>query len=453
MKLNPKDALSWWNGLIWDTRPENLPPWLRPFLTSLRIGHLLIRDLLDGQLTLRSMSLVYTTFLAIVPLLALSFSVLKAFGVHNQLEPILLNFLSPLGPRGAEITQHVIGFVDNIKVGVLGTLGLALLVYTVISLLQKIERAFNYTWRVTEHRPFAQRFSDYLSVILIGPVLVFTAIGITASVSSAELVKQATEIKAIGWVATFMGALVPYLLIIAAFTLIYVFVPNTKVKPKSALIGGIVSGLVWETTGWGFAAFVVNSTKYTAIYSAFATLIIFMIWLYLSWLVLLIGGSVAFYHQHPEHRNLQSRILRLSNRMREKVSLLIMSLVGQHYYHHKTPWTLDDLAQRLNVGVEACNLLITNLVSAGMLIRVAGEVPAYVPGQALETLTLGDLVKEIRRAGETSYLRNENLPELKAIDELYGNIENAIDGVLEGRTLRDISRTLEEPAEDQANKT
>jgi len=445
MNLNPKEVLTLWNNLIWETRRENLPQWLRPFVTALRIGHLLIRDLLEGQLTLRSMSLVYTTFLAIVPLLALSFSVLKGFGVHNQLEPILLNFLAPLGPRGEEITQHIIGFVDNIRVGVLGTLGLALLVYTVVSLLQKIERAFNFTWRVSENRPFAQRFSDYLSVILIGPVLVFTALGITASVSSAELVQHATQIKAIGSLAKFIGTLVPYFLIIIAFTLIYIFVPNTRVKPKSALIGGIVSGLLWATTGWGFTAFVVTSTKYTAIYSAFATLIIFMIWLYLSWLILLIGGSVAFYHQHPEHRNLQSRILRLSNRMREKVSLLIMSLVGQHYYHHKTPWTLDDLAQRLNVGVEACNLMITNLETAGMLIRVAGEVPAYVPGQALETLSLAELVKGIRKAGETSYLRNENLPELKAIDELYGKIESAIDDTLKGQTLKDISQTLDEP--------
>ena len=453
MNLKPKDVLTLWNSLIWETRRENLPRWLRPLLTSLRIVHLLVRDLIEGQLTLRSMSLVYTTFLAMVPMLALSFSVLKAFGVHNQLEPILLNFLAPMGERGAEITQHIIGFVDNIRVGVLGTLGLAMLVYTVISLLQKIERAFNYTWRVTEHRPFSQRFSDYLSVILIGPVLVFTALGITASLSSVELVRHATEIQAIGWAAKFIGTLVPYLLIIIAFTLIYIFVPNTKVKPRSALIGGIVSGLLWETTGWGFTAFVVTSTKYTAIYSAFATLIIFMIWLYLSWLILLIGGSVAFYHQHPEHRNLQSRILRLSNRMREKVSLLIMSLVGQHYYHHQTPWTLDNLAQRLNVGVEACNLLITNLVNAGILVRVAGEVPAYLPGQALETLNLKDLVRDIRRAGETSYLRNENLPEMKAIDELYSDIENAIDAALGNRTLKDISLNLDEPEKDQANKT
>lgn len=439
MSLRPKNVLSWWNHLIWDTRREDLPPRLRPLLTSLRIGHLLVRDLMEGQLTLRSMSLVYTTLLAMVPLLALSFSVLKGFGVHNQIEPMLLNFLQPLGERGLEITQRIIGFVDNIKVGVLGALGLGLLVYTVISLLQKIERAFNYTWRVSESRPFAQRFSDYLSVILIGPVLVFTAIGITASVSGADLVRQATDIEVVSTAARFFGKLVPYLLIIVAFTLIYIFVPNTRVKLKSALVGGIVAGVLWETTGWGFTAFVVSSTRYTAIYSAFASLIMFMIWLYVSWLILLIGGSVAFYHQHPEHRNLQSRILRLSNRMREKVSLLIMALIGQHYYHHQTPWTLDDLSRRLNIGIEACNLLITNLVNAGMLIRVAGEVPAYVPAQALETIKLKDLVTGIRHAGETTYLRSDNLPQVAAIDELYRELETAIDSVLEGRTLRDLS--------------
>ena len=125
MRLKPKDALTWWNSLVWESERESLPKWLRPFLTSLRIGHLMVQDLMEGQLTLRSMSLVYTTLLAMVPLLALSFSVLKGFGVHNQLEPILLNFLAPLGGRGVEITHRVIEFVDNIKVGVLGTLGLA----------------------------------------------------------------------------------------------------------------------------------------------------------------------------------------------------------------------------------------------------------------------------------------------------------------------------------------
>jgi len=438
MKNSIQETLSGWQSLIWDTAPDKLHPALRPFITALRIAQLLVRDLLDGQLTLRSMSLVYTTLLAMVPLLALSFSVLKGFGVHNQLEPIMLNLFAPLGERGIEITNRIIVFVDNIKVGVLGSLGLGLLVYTVISLLQKIERAFNYAWRVSENRPMAQRFSDYLSVILIGPVLVFSALGITASVSSLALVKEAAEIEAIGSLIKVLGKIVPYVLIITAFTFIYVFVPNTKVKLKSALVGGVVSGVLWETTGWGFATFVVSSTRYTAIYSAFATLIMFMIWLYLSWLILLIGSSVAFYHQHPEHRNLRSRILRLSNRMREKVSLLIMTLIGKRHYNNEAALTVEALSEQLNIGVEACELLIRNLVAAGLLVQTADEQPTYVPAQSTETLKLTRLLAAVRRAEESSSLKLELLPQEPGADDLYAEIESAIDGVLGERTLRDL---------------
>lgn len=439
MTLNIKPLQESLVQLIWESRLDAMSRMQRLSITALRIGHLIIRDFLEGQLTLRAMGLVYTTLLALVPLLAVSFSVLKGFGVHNQVEPILLNLLAPLGDKGIEITNRVIEFVDNIKAGVLGSVGLAMLIYTVVSLLQKIERSFNYTWRLSEHRPLAQRFSDYLSVVLIGPVLVFTALGLTASVSSIEIVQQVMDIEAIGLLAAFMGRLLPYVLIISAFTFIYIFVPNTKVKLASALVGGLVAGVLWETTGWVFAAVVVNSTKYTAIYSAFATLIIFMIWLYLSWLILLIGGSIAFYHQHPEHCNLQARTLRLSNRMKEKISLLIMALIGQHYYQQRPLWTLEALAKKLNVGVEACGRLINTLVHAGLLVRTANKPPAFLPGQALETLSLKDVVSVVRCAGETTYLTFESLPQIKAIDALYSEIDGAIEKTLEERTLRDLS--------------
>ena len=424
---------------VWETPLANIQPKLRPMLATLRIGHLIIRDLFEGQLTLRSMGLVYTTLLAMVPLLAVSFSVLKGFGVHNQLEPIMLNLFAPLGDKGVEITRTIIGFVDNIKVGVLGSLGLALLFYTVVSLIQKIERAFNYTWRVSDQRPITQRFSNYLSVILIGPVLVFTAIGMTASVSNVAVVKDVMDIEAVSVVFTFFSRLIPYLLIILAFTLIYMFVPNTKVKFKSALIGGIVSGILWETSGWVFASFIVSSTNYTAIYSAFATLIVFMIWLYLSWLILLVGGSIAFYHQHPEHRNLQSRILSLSNRMREKVSLLIMTLIGQHYYHNKPAWTMDALVKKTNVGVEAVALLIENLIQAKLLVKTEGESPGYLPARAPETIKVKDLLKSIRQAGESANLKIDNLPQVDVIDALYNEIEVSIDNSLAERNLHDLS--------------
>ena len=145
----------------------------RAFLVkTLRLLAVSSRDFSEGLINLRAMSLVYTTLLSLVPLLAVSFSVLKGFGVHNQIEPLLLNFLAPLGPKGGEIAASIIGFVENLNVKVLGAVGLAVLLYTVFSLIQKIEDAFNDIWRVRRQRSLARKISDYMSVLLIGPVLI-----------------------------------------------------------------------------------------------------------------------------------------------------------------------------------------------------------------------------------------------------------------------------------------
>ena len=149
------------NRAIWDVDLAALPRWRAWVTRALRIVHAVANDVTEGQLGLRAMSLVYTTLLSLVPLLAVSFSVLKGFGVHNQMEPVLASFLAPLGERGVEITSNVIGFVENMQVGVLGAMGLGLLLYTVISLVQKIESAFNYAWHTAQTRTLGQRFANY----------------------------------------------------------------------------------------------------------------------------------------------------------------------------------------------------------------------------------------------------------------------------------------------------
>jgi len=426
-------------GAIWGRDVAALPWWQARLLGALRMGYAVARDLASGQLTLRAMSLVYTTLLSLVPLLAVSFSVLKGFGVHNQIEPLILNLLEPLGEKGVEISSRIIEFVENIKVGVLGSLGLGLLLYTVISLIQKIERAFNYTWHVKQQRPFTQRFSDYLSVIVIGPVLVFSALGITASIASATVVQGLMTIEVMGSATALAGRLIPYLLIIAAFTFIYSFVPNTKVRLGSALTGALVAGVLWETTGWAFASFVASSTKYAAIYSAFATLIMFMIWLYLGWLILLVGASIAFYHQHPEYLSAQRYEFRLSNRLREKLALFTMLLIGQNYYHGRSPWTLEALAQHLQVPMDAMASIVESMVQCGLLAHTGDEPPGYLPARPLETTQLKDVLTAVRAADEEPYLTPDHLPTQPAVEGLVNHIERALDQALHGQTLKDLA--------------
>ncbi len=196
----------------------------------LRYPYALIRDITLGELTLRAMSLVYTTLLSIVPIIALSFSVLKGLGYHRELEPVLYSFLEPLGDRAYEITQQVMEFVDNVRGGVLGSISLIFLLYALISTVQKVEESFNFVWRVEQPRSIGRRFSEYLSVMVVGPAVIVAALGVIATIGSTSFVETLSHYRPFDTVLLVLGRITPYLLVSGVFTFMYGFVPNAKVR-------------------------------------------------------------------------------------------------------------------------------------------------------------------------------------------------------------------------------
>ena len=446
---------------VWDVELESLPAWKAVLLHLIRIGYAIIRGVVEGQLSLRAMSLVYTTLLSLVPLLAISFSVLKGFGVHNQIEPVLLNLLEPLGNKGVEITERIIVFVENVKVGVLGSLGFALLFYTVIgqtakgieqltviSLMQKIERAFNYTWHITRERSFGQRFRDYLSVIIVGPALVFASISITALFMNTSAVEMLSSIQPFGMLITFAGRLVPYLMIVAAFTFLFMFIPNTRVRLRSALIGGVVAGILWNSIGWIFASFVVGSTNYAAIYSTFATLIMFLIWLYLGWLILLLGASIAFYDQYPEQLAVKRGEMRLSNRVREKLGLLITHHIGNSFYNNQSAWTADRLASQLNTPTDAIESVLHVLEENGLLTKTGSDPAEFLPARPPENTPIEDILNAVRKADETTRLNPDRLPMENNVEQILDSLRESNSSALRGKTVKDLAVSDDDNSRD-----
>ena len=425
-------------SLLWADDVTAMPRPLQWLIWLLRLVYVVIRDLMDGELALRAMSLVYTTLLSFVPLLALSFSVLKAFGAHDLLQPMLLRFLEPMGEMGAELAGQIMQFVDRMKVGVLGAVGLAFLLYTVISLLQKIEAAFNHVWQVRKLRPLAERFSNYLTVTLIGPVLVFSALGITASIMNTRLVQHLVAIEPFGTLILSASKLVPYVLVSLAFTFIYVFFPNTRVRAGAAAVGGFVAGVLWQTTVWVFAGFIASSTKYTAIYSGFAILILLLIWLYLNWMVLLVGAKVAFYIQHPHYMARTPVRMELSNRMRELLMLHVMYRIGEAHYRHRPPMTLDDLASAIGIPVGPVTQVVEALLDERFLVEVCGNDAAYVPAREIETIRLIELFDAVRRHNESFYLNRKMIQPLATVDGVMAGLQSAWERRLDGMTLRDL---------------
>lgn len=436
-------------AFVWDDDLRRLAGPRRILVFVLRVVHLLLRELVGGQLNLRAMSLVYTTLLSIVPLLAVSLSVLKGFGYHQRLEHYLFGILlEPLGPSGAEVTGTIIGFVDNIKVGMLGSVGFALLIYTVIALVQKIEAAFNFVWQIERLRPMAQRFSNYLSVITIGPVLIFSAVGFTAAILQTELAQKLASVEPFGTLFLYLSRMVPYILVCLAFTFMYIVMPNTRVRFRAALVGGVLAGVLWKITGWGFAAFIASSAKYAAIYSSFAILVLLLIWMYLSWLILLVGSQIAYFVQNPKFMTLHRVQFVLSNRLREQLALQLMYLVGYHYLHNKRPWQLDQLIDHLGLPDEPVARMLGVLVDAGYLVEVQNDdVTVYLPRRDPETMILADLLDAVRGAGESGFLSVEQLTRSDAVTRLMHAIGGSLHDTLQQRTVRDLAGPLDDDLE------
>lgn len=337
----------------------------------LRLATVAVWEFAEGIVTLRAMGLVYTTLLSLVPFLAVSFSVLKAFGVHEEIEPLLTQALEPLGPRAGELTHYLVGFVSNLKVGVLGAVGTVGLFVTTVLLIDQIEGAMNSIWRVRRPRPLARKFSDYLSVILVGPVLLFTAVALTASAQSHWLVQRLMEFEPLGWLVLLATRAMPFMLACAAFTFLYKLVPYTSVRLTAALTGGVTAGILWQLAGWAFAAFVAGSSRYTAIYSSFAVLILFLIWLYVGWLIVLAGAQVAYYQQSP-HAYMTRVLWRSdSHAFRERLAVRALVEITRRYFDGRAPNDIEELASFLNVPVASLEELLEEFVRRRILVWTA----------------------------------------------------------------------------------
>jgi len=324
------------------------------------------------------------------------------------------------------------------NVGVLGAVGLVLLLYTSISLIQKIEESLNYIWHAPRPRPLGERFTRYLTVLMIGPILVFSALGVTAAVMDIEMVRGLMAVDVLDQLVQAISRLLPYLLIIAAFTFVYRFIPNARVRLWPALVGGVVGGIAWQTAGWLFAIFIAGSNNYAAIYASFAIVILFMIWLYLSWLVLLFGASVAFYVQHPEYLYLRGGEPRLSNRMRERLALSAMELVARRFIHGDTAPSQRTFAQQLQVPGHVLTVVLDALERKGIVVASAEEPCTYLPARDPGRILVADVLETVRAAGEDGFLSPSRLPTQPAVDGLVTRLRQAATTSLADMSLRDL---------------
>jgi membrane protein len=379
-------------------------------------------------LFLRAGGLTYTTILSFVPFLAVTFSVLKAFGVQNQIEPALVKALEPLGSQGVDIAHQAVEFVDNLEVGMLGAVGVVGLLYTAVSVVGQIEDSLNQIWHVRKSRSLIEQCRDYLSLVLVGPVIVFAVVALVAAAQASWLVQRLLAIEGLGWVGVGIAQLTPMLFLLAGFTVAYKVLPCTRVNFRAALVGGVTSAVLWQFASSLFAAFVTGSTHYTAIYSGFAILILSLMWVYICWLIALVGGEVAYLCQHPamalaskpgEH-----------HRLTEVASLRALIEVARRHMAGEPPCELEALALQVQATPEMLEEFVDECVRRGILLS-SSEPDGIALGRAPESISTAE-VFEILRAGAPT---DGSAPSGDAVTMLLGERDRVVSHAFQGTTL------------------
>ncbi|NOQ41617.1 MAG: YihY family inner membrane protein [Desulfuromusa sp.] len=431
--------------LLWEQNPTELSWFQRVMLRQVQTVALVVRDFGINQCLLRASALTYYTMLSLVPLLALTFALLKAFGVQNLLQPLIIEKLNVGDGQAADV---ILGYINNTQVTQLGAVGLIFLIVAVVSLLTNVEKSFNHIWGVKEVRPLLRRFADYLSVILAGPVLIISAISMTSMLASNSLVQKFIEMKMVGTLILLLFKVAPFIFMWLAFTGLYIFMSNIKVEWRAAFIGGVVGGTLWQIAQVSYVHFQVGVGRYNAIYGTMAALPIFMVWLYLSWVIVLFGLSVCYAKQNLRTSGRDLRGSEVSRNSFEQVALALLVTLADRFAKGEPALSNEQLAKFLFIPPRLCRSIIGLLLRIGFvseLCTLAGRCQ-YQLGRSAEDLSLAEIMKKMGDFGEEALYLHPHPQTLIALETCRG-VEELVATGLDGATLKDLVVRCQEQVE------
>jgi membrane protein len=337
---------------------------------------------------MRASALAYTSLLSIVPLLAIMFATLKGLGVQHRLEPLLLSRLS-LTP---ETTDLIIGYIDKTNVATLGLLGAATLIITVISVLGTIEASFNYIWRVTTPRSYWRQVTDYLSVVLLAPFLLLAGVAITSAGAIQQLVSWVMQNGYLGSAAVFAVGLSPIVINGAGIGTLYAIMPNRRPAWRPLIISALVAGAAWFLVQVAYVSLQIGFAGYNAIYGAVAQLPVTLVWLYVSWAVVLAGAELAAVLEFGPRALVSGMI------DHEAVALHILVRLADLFDTGKQKVGVVTLAQEIGVSIDLVESIAASLQKLGWVIATEVAPPELFLGRSPAKITLGRLSSVVEGA-------------------------------------------------------
>jgi len=427
---------------IWKIRSKDYSRSKSFFIRQLRILILAVRGFFEDNCILRASALTFYSLLSIVPIVAMAFGLAKGFGFQKLLEQQLYEKFPGQEEVMIQIVHYANSLLENTKGGMIAAIGVAFLFWSVVKLLVNIERSFNAIWKVNISRTLGRKFSDYLSIIIFSPILFILSSSITVFITT-QITLITEKIALLGIFNPFIFfilKLFPYGLVWILFIFTYVVMPNTRVNFSSGFIAGVIAGTIFQVGQWSYIFFQVGVARYNAIYGSFAALPLFLIWLQLSWFIVLFGAEISFSYQHVDTYEFEPDCRNISQIFKKLLSLQIAHFVIKAFSEGEKPPTASKITQALEIPICLAQQILDDLVKGGIFSYAEtkeNNERFYQPARDINGMTIKSIIEALERIGV------DNIPvaqtsELKVLSETLQAFSGVIEKSPSNRLLKDI---------------
>jgi membrane protein len=430
------------NTDIWRIRKKDFPRMKYFLIKQLRILLLATRGFGQDQCPLRASALTFYSILSIVPVVAMAFGIAKGFGFQEMLENQLMEKFSGQEDVMIRVVDFAHSLLENTKGGMIVGIGIIVLLWTVIKLLAHIEGSFNDIWEVKKSRSYGRKFSDYLSIMLISPLLIIISSSATVFITTkiALITEKVALIGMFSPMIFFMLKLIPYFLVWILFIFTYILMPNTKVNFSAGFIGGIIAGTIFQAAQLAYILFQVGVAKYNAIYGSFAALPLFLIWMQLSWLIVLFGAEISFSYQYVDTYEFEPEFRQISPAFKRLLTLQVANRVISTFSKGKMPLTASNLSQALEIPIRLVQQLLDELVESEIFSITEikeNEKLAYQPARDINIITVKSIIEALEQKGVDN-IPVAQTPELQSLSEVLSTFSDEIEKSPANLLLKDI---------------
>jgi membrane protein len=427
---------------IWKLRLENLSRVRALLVNQLRILILSLKGFEEDKLNVRASALTYYSLLSIVPVVAIVFGIAKGFGFDKIIEDTLYKNYPGYEIIVAKIVEYANSLLENTQGGIVAGVGIIVLLYTLIKVFGNFEAAFNDIWNIHKDRSIVRKFSDYTAILIVTVVGLLIYTGLSGLISSRliGLLDSSALKEAQGPVSWLLFNILPFLLIWGLLTFIYIVLPNTKVSFKSAFYAAVVAGTLYRIVQWIYIAFQIGVTKYNAIYGSFAAVPLLLIWIQMSWLIILVGAEISFAIQNVNMYQSEIDSLHISWRSKKRLGLLIAWKVIRNFSAGLAPMTAAEIAVELGMPVRLVRQVLSELAGEGIFSKTEtgkGQDSAFQPACDIDFFTVKCVLDTLEKLGSDSVPVNDS-PQFARLTAIMDSFGDAMENSPENMLLRDI---------------